>query len=90
MFPGRQILSSAVGAKRYFSLSKSTSWKKSSPVHVTAILVGCVAFEFFYGVLTDSIWESLNKGVSYSILFYLLFFILCRNSFTITRWTNLN
>lgn len=56
-----------IGTRRFFSSSKGRSWGKSSPVHVTAILVGCVAFEFFYGALTDTIWGGLNKGVSHDI-----------------------
>lgn len=73
MNSSRRILTPAVGARRFLSLPKVRSWSKSSPVHVTAILVGCVAFEFFYGAVTDGIWESLNKGVSDN---YLNIFIL--------------
>jgi hypothetical protein len=64
MFALRSSRGLATGAKRFFSISKGRSWGKSSPVHVTAILLGCVTFEFFYGAVTDTIWEGLNKGVS--------------------------
>jgi hypothetical protein len=94
MFPThttRQLLASAVGAKRFLSVSKGFSWRKSSPVHVTAILVGCVSFEFFYGAITDNIWEGLNKGVS--LLVHIdtdSNFLHGRNSSSTTRWTSLN
>lgn len=63
MNSSRRVFISALNSQRNLSTSKGRSWSKSSPVHVTAILLGCVAFEFFYGAITESIWEGLNKGV---------------------------
>lgn len=60
---GRRVIFSSINTKRYLSSSKEPVWHKSSSAQATIILIGCVAFEFFYGSITESIWESLNKGV---------------------------
>lgn len=41
-------------------------WKKSNILYLTYIVVGCVVLEVVYGSVTDSIWESNNKGKLYS------------------------
>ena len=40
-------------------------WKKSNILYLTDIVVGCVVLEVVYGSVTDSIWESSNKGKLY-------------------------
>jgi hypothetical protein len=37
---------------------------KSNAKYVTYVVVGAVVLETVYSDLTDSIWESVNKGVS--------------------------
>jgi hypothetical protein len=50
-------------------------WLKSTPLYLTYIFAGCVAVEIVYGQVTTRIWESMNRGVCYMIIFAINFLI---------------
>lgn len=76
---GRSIVS------RGFHSNRSTILSKSTPLYITFVAVGAVAFEFFYGKASETVWAYFNQGVSlfFSFFFsYLIFFLIFfRNSF---------
>mmetsp|Transcript_916 Transcript_916/g.912 ORF Transcript_916/g.912 Transcript_916/m.912 type:complete len:81 (-) Transcript_916:62-304(-) len=53
---GRSIVS------RGFHSNRSTILSKSTPLYITFVAVGAVAFEFFYGKASETVWAYFNQG----------------------------
>lgn len=66
----------AVGSRKMSSLPTflyNNVWRKSTAMYITYIGVGCIVLGSTYEAFTESIWRSVNKGVSSSELCFVNF-----------------
>ena len=50
-------------------------WRKSTILYITYIVTGCVVIEGIYGGVTNSLWDTYNRGVSRAV--FVFFWRLC-------------
>mmetsp|Transcript_23951 Transcript_23951/g.35161 ORF Transcript_23951/g.35161 Transcript_23951/m.35161 type:complete len:91 (+) Transcript_23951:66-338(+) len=43
----------------------NTVWRKSTPLYITYILIGCVVTEMVYGHATRYVFDKINEGKSF-------------------------
>jgi hypothetical protein len=69
----RRLLNPAKRAVQHRSKSSATDvpgvlynnvWLKSTPLYVGYVFAGAVIVEFFYGIATTAVFETINRGVS--------------------------
>lgn len=49
------------------SLLYKNVWRKSTNLYLTYIAAGCIIFGSIYDSMTDTIWRTVNRGVSLNI-----------------------